>query len=132
MAEPNDRDTPADTALRIMREADRRFSELLEAAYGAKAGDMRYRRTHANHPEIAAAGAAFVDASNAWRAALHSEPFIDGSTHYDTSSLDATRALCGTTSQHVTVTRAHVTCSVCRKMLAEGLPIRENSHVIAP
>ena len=115
--------TAAD-ALARMTEADRVFSELLEAAYGRKTGDARYRRTQANHPEIAAA--------DAWRAALHSEPLVDGSTHYDTSTIDATRALCGKASHHVTVTRAHVTCSTCRQMLADGHPTRENSHYIAP
>lgn len=46
--------------------ADARFSAALKAAYGARAGDARYRRAHPDHPDVEAARIVFDRATEAF------------------------------------------------------------------
>lgn len=56
-------------AYEAMKAADDKFHAALVAAYGKRAGDMRYH-TKKQKPEIQALGAAFRAASAAWHATL--------------------------------------------------------------
>jgi len=56
-----------------MLRADAAFSNALTAAYGGRAGDMRYR-TKEQSPEIAELGRAYVAAADAWRAVSRPNP----------------------------------------------------------
>lgn len=48
-------------------EADAAWSTLLQARFGKRAGDMRYRPEGKSTPELAAAHAAFCKTSDAWQ-----------------------------------------------------------------
>jgi hypothetical protein len=48
--------------------ADDAFSAALQAAYGKRAGDMRYVSSHPAHPEVERAAAAYLAARNAYQA----------------------------------------------------------------
>lgn len=61
------------------QDADDAFSAALQAAYGKRAGDMRYVYAHPAHPEVTRAAAAYRAAGNAYHAAKHqTQPALPG------------------------------------------------------